>query len=663
MAVQSGVGLGDRLLRSGAYLNTAGSFTILGWTDIPTQPANGAFTTQRLFGDPTFGSPYIWLGTLTTGVSIAVYLEIFDGTNTFDSVTTILPVGTWLGVATVVDAGAGQVRLYSVMTPGGTPTLIDTLAVAVSGIVFTSTSEVCNGDPGTTLGTATTRDRVFASALSAAQITAEFAARTAVLPALADTPLSAPSDLVDISGNGHDWAASGVPTFLAGPATTITAVTPTALVTTFDLRKASNEIFQYTAVAADVELSVSATDDGGTNTLTLGVYTGTVNALVLYLALLSTQRRAIEVPVTPGTTYFFRIANTAAPTVLGADVAFSIQRQPAEDLTLGSLLIGDDSHDFPPTIVSLTGSSILGIPPIIGGTQYMDTVSSGIVLMDNESVPGRLRRFSADLTTEFAVIDLPGAPSIDGIRSDRNDTFYVATHKGGIATVYAISGSGVLSGTSWIIPNTAFTHAPNAAGTILYWSRSTGTAALTDIHAWDLVNDVALADFLPDQAPAFVTQDMLALSDGTFLIGYRLVSFDFKVEHRSALGVLLRTYDFGNIVADAALNYRMSLSQDQLSFWLKTNPILNTDADTQLLQQTRISDGTLLTATTFWTFKSGLGPVIASPAALPPFGPGPSTPITVLFSSVTPPAPGPAACPTGLGMALGSGTPACASDL
>lgn len=424
--------------------------------------------------------------------------------------------------------------------------------------------------------------------------------------------------------------------------TNISALTATALgalpqTVTEDMDTAGSVWFSYTTGLTDIEISVFASADGGTATVGLAIYDGPAGAPTLYLGLTTTLRQPFAVPVSASTTYFIKVTNPGAPTPLGVDMTLSVLPRPTLAIPPGALIIGDDASTQPAVIVSATAPTVLGVATnTVGGQEFMDTVASGVLLTDDLSVVGSLRRFTADLTTESAIA-LPGAPSIDGIRSNRNATFFVATHTGGVATVYAVSEAGVVSGTSWVLPNTVWTFAPNPAGTILYWVRSTGTASLTDVHRWDLVNNIALSDLIADDAPFFVTQDMLVLSDGTLLIGYRNTGIDFKVKHISAAGAVMTTYDFGNIEADAPLNYRMSLAPDQLSFWLKTNPIQGTDADTQLLQKVRISDGAILVSNTFPTFKFGVGQLTASPTAPYRFGPGPSTPITVLMAAVTVP--------------------------
>jgi len=368
--------------------------------------------------------------------------------------------------------------------------------------------------------------------------------------------------------------------------------------------------------------------------------------VVLYQSFSTALRQPLAPPVVAGTTYFFRVVNPIAPTPLGVNASFSLQRQPALFIPSGSILIGDDSFTNPPVIVSSTSTSVLGIANIVGGNQFMDTIASGKVLMDNESVAGQIRIFSSDLFTEGTPIALAGAPSIDGIRSDRNATWFVATHIGAVSTVYTVSSTGVVGGTSWVIPNTAFSLAPSHDDTILYWTRSTGSAALTAIHRWDLINNIALSDLAPADSPFFVTQDMLSLSDGSLLVGYaKTGGVDFQVRHISAAGALLNTYDFGSETPDATLNFRMSLAPDGLSFWLKTNPIVGTDADTQLLQQVRISDGAIIASNTFPTFKFGFGPQTPEGTAPARFGPGPSTPIAVLMASVPAPVGGTSAPP------------------
>ncbi len=218
MAVES-VTIGDDLTRDGAYLDTTNSFTIVAWTQLVTAQTDTNFTTARVFGDPLFADPYLFVGTYTDGTEAQFFLELFDGVDYFDPPISVVTPGTWYGYAVVYDQALGNLRLYLLTTPGSTPTLVGTITYDLSALTFPTTTETTYGDPASNVRVGSAYDRVFASALTPTQIAAELASPDAVLTALADTPLYEPGDLRDRSGNGHDWTIVAGIAFIAGPLT------------------------------------------------------------------------------------------------------------------------------------------------------------------------------------------------------------------------------------------------------------------------------------------------------------------------------------------------------------------------------------------------------------------------------------------------------------
>ncbi|MGH8879609.1 MAG: LamG-like jellyroll fold domain-containing protein, partial [Stackebrandtia sp.] len=140
------------------------------------------------------------------------------------------PVDEWFAVA-VVDNGSG-VTLY--VRPEGGSTIV------TSGSIGSATpAQICiggrsNDDDNEYLDGNAAYVRVFADALTQAEVEAEWDSPTAVLTAWADWPLATATDLTDHSGNGRDMTPVGAgPTTETGPP--VSAAPGPAPDTVFDL--------------------------------------------------------------------------------------------------------------------------------------------------------------------------------------------------------------------------------------------------------------------------------------------------------------------------------------------------------------------------------------------------------------------------------------------
>lgn len=179
--------------------------TVCGWWQMRVD-LNAFSTYYRTSGSG--GSPTIHsVATYSDGAGLVV--NTTSGTLDTEPVTA---VDEWVRIA-VVDTGAGQ-TLYM-----GLP---DQATIVVSGVVGTGTpGHFCVG--GRSISDATepfngnaAHVRVFADALTQAEVEAEWASATPVLSAWADYPFI--SDIQDASGNGrHLTAVSGTPAFEPGP--------------------------------------------------------------------------------------------------------------------------------------------------------------------------------------------------------------------------------------------------------------------------------------------------------------------------------------------------------------------------------------------------------------------------------------------------------------
>jgi hypothetical protein len=145
----------------------------------------------------------------STGLGVNVFTGGGSIVDTYANV-----VDEWFAMA-VVDGGAGVTQYVrpaggSTVSQSGSVTSGIPVQICIGGRALTDAGEFLNG--------AAAYVRVFADALTQAELEAEWSSGTAVLPAWADWPLAVASDLTDHSGNGRNLTPVGVgPTTESGP--------------------------------------------------------------------------------------------------------------------------------------------------------------------------------------------------------------------------------------------------------------------------------------------------------------------------------------------------------------------------------------------------------------------------------------------------------------
>jgi hypothetical protein len=145
--------------------------------------------------------------------------------------------------------------------------------------------------------------------------------------------------------------------------------------------------------------------------------------------------------------------------------------------------------------------------------------------------------------------------------------------------VKTISDAGVVGPTTWTLPNTSkslLAAAPNAAGTILYYTSLTtgggGTGSV--VYRYDLVNSVALSNLVAALVNYNSVKDIVVLDDDTILIGYHSATNpqQEKIVHYDTSGGVLNTYTFG-LRSTVSLNRFNRASTDAtLIAWVQNNP-------------------------------------------------------------------------------------------
>lgn len=178
MAVAFG-DIDQKITRSGAYLGITSPWTVGGWAKQgSTTPDSGFFRTYYQYGDTDSTNAYIYLGPITTGDN-HIALEVFDGTNTFDTSLYSPVVDTYFYWALRYD-GVGTLDL---IIDGS---VFASLSIDLSTVVFIETDERIGGNWAdftfANIG-------VFQSALTLANITAQSAVAYPLFTSLAFTPM------------------------------------------------------------------------------------------------------------------------------------------------------------------------------------------------------------------------------------------------------------------------------------------------------------------------------------------------------------------------------------------------------------------------------------------------------------------------------------------
>ena len=252
------------------------------------------------------------------------------------------------------------------------------------------------------------------------------------------------------------------------------------------------------------------------------------------------------------------------------------------------------------TAVLSTSGTYLGIVPQ-AASDFGEMLPNGTLAIFDGNDSNKTVLYGKGVT-EIARVASPSAfTSHANISSDRNHTFYVATCNGSAAAkLGTVSDTGTIGNTTWTLPNTSKSlsgMAPNAAGTILYYTSQTtgggGTGSV--LYAYDLVNSVALTDLVAALASHEATKDVIVLADGTILVGYHgdLVTDHEYVKRYDASGSLLNTYDFGARSTPVNLNRIGRGADDPHSFWVWLE-----GAQPVTFKNVAVADGSILSSFT-----------------------------------------------------------------
>jgi hypothetical protein len=304
-------------------------------------------------------------------------------------------------------------------------------------------------------------------------------------------------------------------------------------------------------------LPQTTSQDLGTDTVAWYTYTGVPSTLIagfFFLATLAdnlkidilygtvahqfTLAQAInvpfEIPTSNGDQFFFKLTSTLGPPSVPVQISGLLGPITAA-VPVGSIGVNDDGNGdvngltFPAAFVSGSDASILRFAASAAGEAGTVFPPTGQVVLE-DVLSNTVQIFAPLLGTPLFTIPntaFAAHGSVGSISSDQTTQMYVGGFSSvGTSHVRTMSLTGVVGATDYAIPTTVGrliqTIAPTPDNTILYYAIDATAAPL---KRWDLVNNVALTDFLAgvashtlalDQENCRQRQPRLVLAEAVF---------------------------------------------------------------------------------------------------------------------------------------------------
>jgi len=374
-----------------------------------------------------------------------------------------------------------------------------------------------------------------------------------------DTPLL--DDLLDDSGNGHHWTAVGTPIFVGTPACLnliapladeIASLPFSAVVDPNDTDDVESLPlwWSYAVPALQKAIGAWAYDLATSYNPVITVYEDDGETLIF--APLGAGDKPMQFAVPSGDT--IRMVVASGTPVPGSTLTIDVLDAPAGPYSAGDIFINDDApadanspRGFPAAIVSPTANyTVIDIIPDIAAGEQGDILANGIVALE-ELPHGVVTDYFVklyDAADGFSLITQINAGNGAFLRTCQGTgRFWFATDPGVPACfVQYLEADGTLGPVHTLTgTNVLAAIAANNDETVLYYARN-GTSQ--PIRRWDLVNDVALSDFVP-LLTGHNPEDILVLPDGSVVIIWGATTGGTAiVKIYDAAGLLLHTFPF-----------------------------------------------------------------------------------------------------------------------
>ena len=394
----------------------------------------------------------------------------------------------------------------------------------------------------------------------------------------------------------------------------------------------------YTALANDRVLGITPFAD------IAGNYEPTIRVLesdgtTTYKGISAAKQRSVIVPVTEGEQYYVRVIQGGAGTPLDADVTFSMIRAPQDTAPEGSIISTQDESNRrkPPILSALADNQVY---------QYIDNfafmeAANGVTLDDGTMVGDDqgnvVQIWSPALVNLYSAVpsyfpDMPRNYSTDGTG------IYLAYANLATdpITIRTLTTTGAETSYVKTLPANSASVATQALAinrdaTIAYYGTSTTTSA---VHAYDLVNEVALADLAATLGAGWsLHQNTCVLQDGTILAGYSHpgATINYKLIRYDDAGTVLNTYDMG---ANPIHHFATGLDATHFYVWLHDAATSNKRSIYKII---KTSDGTTTSSGTYDNFNVGINQISYDPTYSSNDGPsfGPADTCTFFITRVS----------------------------
>jgi Concanavalin A-like lectin/glucanases superfamily len=600
MAIHFSDGTKDLHRTAGAFLSNGSNWTAMMWVRFDNTTSGGKYRTIFVLMTAGFAE-YV---AFYTGIDDNVLeLDTFNGAAQNLSLQT-LAAGTWCHLAVTYDSTSHVFTVYINGVAFGSTVTND-----MSAVTFTQL-QIGNDTGGSSFGQEDCAYfRTWQSKLTATEIQTEMASRSAVKASpFEDDWIILTSDITDHSGNARNLTANGAPSNQFGPIWPSNGVgnlgnldgstakeVAVGFSETIDPKDAAYIWYKHTAQPG--EIVVGAWGFGGLG----GTYIPQTNVRsplasgTSYLGMATAFNVPLQIPVTPGTVYYFRVG-TNQVIATGFSLTFKLDLAPNSIAPVGSIVVNDDAIGFPVAFLDQT----TGFPvQFLQGTpagESMVTTTSGIIAMSGV-------RSSILLTDDIviynpafqvvAVITTGFTNFVECMTCDMSSTFYALDFNTGLLKAWDTAGNFIRS---WTLPITnAQSIAVTHDNTILYYS--TGNSINQPIKRFDLVNNIALSD-LAAGVPTYFTvkrNGILCLSNGDVIVAYQGGGSgnDLQPKRYSSAGTTLNTYTFGDTLPP---DTRPTMAiDDPNSFWLWTKNLVAGAGDGKdRFRNVRCSDGVIL---------------------------------------------------------------------
>lgn len=464
------------------------------------------------------------------------------------------------------------------------------------------------------------------------------------------------SNLLDQSGNGHDWTAVGSPTFGTSLAIPSAAIPAGAIDITGALPYSdATDLAVAGAIAFDRWYQRTAQNGeevwGGWG---FGVLTGeadpttstwTGGGATSYLNI-NADNVPFQMPVVQGTTYYFRVRpDTDDRTSPSFPLTFSLLPSPQETVPLGSIAVNDDSEGFPLTLLSSVDGDdfhVLDFVTPFPSGEAADVLDDGTVLV-HDNANQRMVGFNASYVQQFSLSGYVDPSALGIVRTCRGtQRFWVLNEPGADILARYITSAGVEGPAHTLgVGSTVRAQTLCVANdeSVLYFSVGGGPNN-GKIQAFDLLTDTLMGDFAAAQS-GYLISDLLCLSDGSIVALYSNSTTDHvQLIQYNAAGAILATVDLGsdNQFPSGTPPRAAYSMDDPNTVWVWQHPA--STPFVSLFREIRLSDGSTVRAVQSQEYEGGeyFADATSDPVR---FGNSFSCPFWVATQGFTPPGPEP----------------------